>query len=111
MTDDCYVPDCRAHKEDKGKIITLIGGHYHRHKIRINNYARHMRMPIPSKHMPLMNLKDAQPDYYHIESQVETYSRVECIYGIELMFPEDMYLYDKIDPIEFLKTLVLDYLR
>lgn len=107
MDKDCYVPDCAAHKEHN-LTVTLIGGSFHRQKINLNYPSNTIKMPLPFN---LAIPYDPKVNFHTEEIKTETYRRVGYVYELPGIFPDNIFLYEKLDPIQFLKNIILDYLR
>jgi hypothetical protein len=90
------------------RTVTLIGGKFHRLKVEVESNSFVYRIAIPS------NFSVAELNNLHCEpNKIETieYAQVASIFGKIGIFPEDMFLLSGIDPVEFLKNIVLAYVR
>ena len=86
----------------------MIGGKYHRTKIEIAADQCVVKIAIPPNLTAdqIINICETP-----VELEVEIYGIVDNILGEYGIFPEDVFLKINISPVEFLKTLVLDYVR
>ena len=95
------------------KKVTLIGGKFHRHKIEIPSNDWEVKMPIsPSLGMFSLNKNIPMSDYIDLANiEIEEYAHSDCILGEFGIFPDNVFLYKKTNILEFLRNLVLDYVR
>lgn len=91
----------------KLQTIILIGGHFHRHKFEITPDQSIIRIAKNPTLLAQYLEKYIEP----VEINYETYRKINSIFGEYGIFPENCFLHTEIDPVEFLKNLVKDYIR
>lgn len=86
--------------------ITLIGGKFHREKVKIENNQRIIRMPIP----PCAGwVCDGLPEIH--EREYIEYAQIHSIFGEYGIIPDNVFFEKDSNVVEFLRKLVLDYVR
>jgi hypothetical protein len=86
--------------------IILIGGKFHRQRMRIDDSQHVIRIPLipEAKAHARLELEEFEPVKY-IE-----YAQVASIFG-EYVIPSNVFLESNMNPVEFIKNLVLDYTK
>lgn len=87
----------------------LLGGKFHRKEISVHPGQSIVRMALPPDIRVPLN-RDI-PAFEMIHPETEDYQRLYSVFREMNVFPDNVYLSTKIDPVEFLKNLVLDYLK
>jgi len=89
------------------RTITLIGGKFHRKKVEVKLNQHTVNMASPSDYGLLEKEVGFEPSI----NEITVYGEVSSIFGITSIIPSDIFFNCGIDPILFLKNLVLDYVR
>lgn len=87
--------------------IILIGGKFHRKRMRIDDHQHVIKIPIVPeiKARTRLELEEFEPMKY-IE-----YAQVASIFGEYGIIPHNVFLESNMNPVEFIKNLVLDYTK
>jgi hypothetical protein len=91
------------------KEVILIGGKFHRKRVMIDANSHSHIMAIPPQldtYVKIANLM-AIP----VEVETVTYKEVGSIFGEYGVIPSNVFLEENIDPLLFLRNLVLDYVK
>jgi hypothetical protein len=91
----------------KTRTVTLIGGKFHRQKVEVDNGNNIIKMAVPSDCSSLRS----QIDLGYIHHEYFEYAQVDSIFGEYGIIPKDVFLQVGIDPVDFIRHLVLDYTR
>ena len=87
--------------------IILIGGKFHRQRIRIDDSQHVIKMPIVPEARAFSRLKlESFEEVEYIE-----YAQVSSIFGGFGIIPPNLFFEKEMDPVDFIKNLVLDYTR
>jgi len=77
------------------KEVILIGGIYHRTRHTIEDNQFSLKLPVGAA----------------MYGQFEEYGSIASIYGIDELVPDNVFLFKEMEPVTFIRNLILDYCR
>lgn len=87
--------------------IILIGGPFHRERMDVRDLQHTIRMALPTDLVPAK--RSAFPELHEIK--YEEYRKLGSIFGDCGVIPDNLFFHTSLDPVIFLKNLVLDYVK